>query len=392
MNPLEASRAVTDAVREVAGHTGEPTRHERALQQYLIAAQYQGNEPATEHRTPDTASRPAGDGVADAPDAAPSEGAADAATEAAAEAAADRTDPEMAECPPGAVVVGLDGSAGSRRAASWAADEASRRHAPLALVHAYRLPATGGFPGYNPVPDDLLEQLRAGGQSLLDSTAAELTDRYPTLSVTRILVQGRPEMAIRSASARAVLAVVGHAPSSRLAGTLLGSVALAVTSTNPVPVAVFREGHFPDDGPIVVGVDGSPLSEAAVAFAFDEAALRRTELIAVHAWNDVYLDSRRLEPLLIDPGTLEEQERALLAERLAGWAEKYPDVRVRQVLAHHRPVPGLLSYAADASAVIVGSHGRGGFAGMLLGSTSHALATHARCPVIVVRNPASGAR
>ncbi len=376
MNPLEASRAVTEAGREVAGHTGEPTRHERALQQYLIAAQYAGNEPTTVHTTRAAATPPG----------------AEVRTTTPAEGVAEQDVPGVAECPPGAVVVGVDDSTGARRAAAWAAEEATRRHAPLALVHAYRLPATGGFPGYNPVPDDLLEQLRAGGEALLDSTATELAGRHPALSITRLLFQGRPEVAIRSASAHALLAVVGHAPSSRLAGTLLGSVALAVTSTNHVPVAVIREGHFTADGPIVVGVDGSPLSEAAVAFAFDEAALRRVELIAVHAWNDVYLDSRRLEPLLIDPGTLEEQERALLSERLAGWAEKYPDVRVRQVLAHQRPVAGLLGYAVDAGAVIVGSHGRGGFAGMLLGSTSHALATHAQCPVIVVRNPQFGAR
>lgn len=376
MNPLEASRAVTEAGREVAAHTGEPTRHERALQQYLISAQYRGNEPTTVHTTR----------------AAPAQPDAETAANTPADSAAEQEIRAMAECPPGAVVVGLDDSAGARRAAAWAAEEATRRHAPLALVHAYRLPTAGGFPGYNPVPDDLLEQLRSGGEALLESAATELAERHPALPITRHLFQGRPEVAIRSASADALLAVVGHAPTSRLAGTLLGSVALAVTSTNHVPVAVIREGHVTPDGPIVVGVDGSPLSEAAVAFAFDEAALRRVELIAVHARNDVALDSRRLEPLLIDQGTLEEQERALLSERLAGWAEKYPDVRVRQVLAHQRPVAGLLGYAVDAGAVIVGSHGRGGLAGMLLGSTSHALATHAQCPVIVVRNPAFGAR
>ncbi|WP_420121194.1 universal stress protein [Nakamurella sp.] len=293
--------------------------------------------------------------------------------------------------PPGAVVVGLDGAPGSRPALRWAADEAARRHAPLVLVHAYRRPATGGFPGYNPVPDDLLGGLRDHGREVLRAAAAEMARRHPELTVTRVLRPGRAEVVLRAVSAGARLTVVGHAATSRLTGVLLGSVALAVTSGNPAPVAVVPPGHLPD-GPIVVGVDGSPLSEAAVAFAFAEAALRRTELVAVHAWNDPALDARRLEPLLIDPGSLAEQERALLAERLAGWVERYPDVRVRQVLAPRRPVPGLLAYAADAAAVVVGSHGRGGLAGMLLGSTSHALATHARCPVIVVRHPGFGVR
>lgn len=302
------------------------------------------------------------------------------------------TDPATGDVgggPPGAVVVGLDGAPGSRPALRWAAAEAARRHAPLVLVHAYRLRATGGFPGYNPVPDDLLGQLRDRGREVLLAAADAVAQGYPELTVSRILRPGRPEVVLRAVSATARLTVVGHAATSRLTGVLLGSVALAVTSGNPVPVAVVPTGYVPA-GPIVVGVDGSPLSEAAVAFAFDEAALRRAELVAVHAWDDPTLDARRLEPLLIDPGTLADQERALLAERLAGWVERYPDVRVRQVLAPRRPVPGLLAYAADAAAVVVGSHGRGSLAGMLLGSTSHALATHARCPVIVVRHPGFG--
>ena len=373
MNPLEESRAVHEAQRGVVTRAGGGTSHEHALQQYLVAAQYgvtRGDRPQ-----PDAAAPPA----------------APPAAQTVADESSDRTD-RRSEYPAGAVVVGVDDSAGARAAAAWGADEAVRRHAPLVLVHAYRLPATGGFPGYNPVPDDLLEQLRAAGDHLLRRIGEEVAGRHPDLPVVRSLVHGRAEVALREASGQARLTVVGNAPSSRVAGALLGSVALAVTSSNPVPVAVVHAGHQVADGPIVVGVDGSPLSEAAVAFAFDEAALRGVELVAVHAWNDVYLDSRRLEPLLIDPQTLLEQERALLGERLAGWGEKYPDVPVRQVLLHQRPVQALLGYADSAGAMVVGSHGRGGFAGMLLGSTGHALATHGQCPVIVVRNAVDRAR
>ena len=156
MNPLEKSRAVTEAGRAVAAHTGEPTRHERALQQYLIAAQYRGNEPAAVPATRTTADAAATASPAGAP----------------AEKVAEQGDPAPVECPPGAVVVGLDGSAGSRRAAAWAADEASRRHAPLALVHAYRLPAAGGFPAgmwlFDPevfIDDDGQGYLYFGGNS-----------------------------------------------------------------------------------------------------------------------------------------------------------------------------------------------------------------------------------
>jgi nucleotide-binding universal stress UspA family protein len=367
MNTFEDSRTGAEARRAVVRHSGGTARHDHALQQYLIAEQYRISKEATGPTGATGRARPPAD-TARAPAAGPSE------------------DPVGAQTwPPGAVVVGVDGSTSSAAAVAWAADEAERRHAVLGLVHAYRRPTRAGHPGHIAIPDDLLAQLRVAGEHLLDTTAAALADDHPDLTVVRTLVQGRAEEALRSASEHAQLTVVGHAAATRAARVLLGSVAFSITSTNPVPVAVIPTGHSPADGPIVVGVDGSVLSEAAVAFAFDEAAIRRTDLIAVHAWNDVSLDSRRLEPLLIDPRFLEQQERALLSERLAGWTEKYPDVPVRKVLVHQRPATALLHYSRTARAVVVGSHGRSGFAGMVLGSTSHALATHAPCPVIVVR-------
>jgi nucleotide-binding universal stress UspA family protein len=289
----------------------------------------------------------------------------------------------QADLPLGSIVVGVDGSPAADAAAQWAAREAVRRSAALCVVHAYRLPNVAGDPGYTLNPDDLLEQLRSGGDDLLQRTTAQVAAVHPSLAVATVLRRGRAESVLAEASAHARLTVVGNATSSRVA--LLGSVALAVTSTNRGPVAVIHLGHTDSAGPIVVGVDGSTLSDAAVEFAFDEAAVRGAELVAVHAWNDVYADAVGFEPLLIDPPGLEQQERALLSERIAGWADKYPDVVVRQVLAHQRPTTALLEQSRHAQMVVVGSHGRGGFTGMLLGSTSHALATHARCPIVVVR-------
>lgn len=390
MNASEDSRAGAEARRAVTSRAGGVTRHERALQQYLLAAQFQQQPSDGTARSVDDAtgsSRAGGSqGVAQAPAEPPVQYLSATSTPQPASAAASVTE-GLETCPPGAVVVGVDGSAASEAAVEWAAEEADRRHAALRLVHAYRLPTLGGFPGYNAFPDDLLEQLREAGEYLLAGAAARVAERHPDVDVVRSLFHGRPEIGLRTASEQAQLTVVGNA-SPRTGRRLLNPVGLAVTATNPVPVAVIHAHQKPPPtGPIVVGVDGSPLSEAAVAFAFDEAAIRGVDLLAVHAWNDVYLDSRRLEPLLVDPEVLEQQERALLGERLAGWGEKYPDVRVRQLLLHQRPTPALLEFSQTAQALVVGSHGRGGFAGMLLGSTSHALATHAHCPVIVVRTP-----
>lgn len=133
--------------------------------------------------------------------------------------------------------------------------------------------------------------------------------------------------------------------------------------------------------PVVVGIDGSPASEAATALAFEEASRRGVELIALHAWSD---------NLIIElPGNEWESAHPkaaeALAERLAGWQERYPDVSVRRVVVPDRPARRLIKHSQDAQLVVVGSRGRGGFTGMLLGSVSAAVAEAAHSPVIVAR-------
>jgi nucleotide-binding universal stress UspA family protein len=140
----------------------------------------------------------------------------------------------------------------------------------------------------------------------------------------------------------------------------------------------------PDDRPVVVGVDGSPTSEVALAFAYDEADRRGVALVAVHTWLD-----DMLEPTLaamIDWDAIETDERALLAERLAGWSEKHPDVEVRRLVTRDRPARVLVEESVGAQLVVVGSRGRGGVTGLLLGSVAHALLHHAHCPVAVARS------
>jgi len=285
------------------------------------------------------------------------------------------------------IVVGLDGSDAAVDAANWAADEASRRDSEVRLVHAYWLPANAGYPDDSAYPDDLAPVLRDAGQRMVDQTAAELRRTHPELTTTTKVLSERATVALRDESAHAQLTVVGSGDSGRLYGVLLGSVALAVASTNPVPVAVIHREQMPRlTGPVVVGVDGSHTSDAAVDFAFQAAARRSTNLVAVHVWDDVFVPgSHRLQKHVFDSAHIEQEERALLAERIARWACKYPDVSVQQELAQGRAVTTLLEYAQRAQLLVVGSHGRGGFAGMLLGSTSHSLIIHSSCPVIVVR-------
>jgi nucleotide-binding universal stress UspA family protein len=121
-----------------------------------------------------------------------------------------------------------------------------------------------------------------------------------------------------------------------------------------------------------------------VAFAFDAASRRGVPLVAVHAWWD-HLD--RMVPLL-DWDLIETEEREVLAERLAGWGEKYPDVAVGRLITPDRPARVLVEESRRAQLVVVGSRGRGAAAGLLLGSVSHAVLHRAHCSVAVVRPPA----
>ena len=133
--------------------------------------------------------------------------------------------------------------------------------------------------------------------------------------------------------------------------------------------------------PVLVGIDGSPASELATAIAFDEASFRGVDLLALHAWTDS--DTSRV--LCKEWSTLQSRAAEILAERLAGWQERYPDVTVHRRLVFDRPARHLLDESESAQLVVVGSHGRGGFAGMLLGSVSTAVVHAARTPVIVAR-------
>src|SRR5690606_18089829 len=132
--------------------------------------------------------------------------------------------------------------------------------------------------------------------------------------------------------------------------------------------------------PVVVGVDGSAHSVAAVDFAVAEAARRKVDLVAVHAWRDT-----GALPIPADWAAVRTAADALLAERMAGYEQDYPEVTFRRIVVSDRPVLALQEAAAQAQLLVVGSRGRGGFAGMLLGSVGNALLHTVECPMVVVR-------
>jgi nucleotide-binding universal stress UspA family protein len=286
--------------------------------------------------------------------------------------------------PSAPIVVGVDGSASALAAVSWAAAECARHHVPLRLVHGFMLP-TSDYPEVLVTSAEVLHAIEQQVRDWLTEAAAAARATAPDVEITtEILCCGAAGLLIEE-SRKARLVVVGSRGLGTVTGLLVGSTAVALTAHAHSPVVVVR-GTETAHGPVVVGVDGSPTSEAALAFAFDEASTRGAVLVAVMTSQDFTVDSAyNVSRMAVDWAQVEEDERRLLAQRLAGWQEKYPDVDVHRVVLRDRPARALMRYAAQAQLLVVGSHGHGGFTGMLIGSTSQALVHHAPCPLAIVR-------
>jgi nucleotide-binding universal stress UspA family protein len=282
------------------------------------------------------------------------------------------------------VVVGVDGSEPSQQAVRWAAAEARRRNTTLMLIYSVDVAMFFTNPAVVPLLDDLDAQIEQDATQILDRARAVAAEQSG-LEIDTWWSREAPAPALRTASRSASLLVVGATGRGTL-GTALGSVTLAVASHAACPVVVVR-GTAAPDRPVLVGVDGGPLSDSALAFAFVAAAVHGVSLRALHVWSDTESGRAQVGHLfdLKAPWDLmRETEQRALAERLAGWSQRYPDIAVERVVERSDPTRVLVERSARASLVVVATRGRGGFAGLLLGSTGLALIQRAACPVMLV--------
>ena len=273
------------------------------------------------------------------------------------------------------VIVGVDGSDESRMAAGYGAELAGRRRTSLALVHGYLHPVGYGALGFNPyairVPDPLV-----AADEMLDKVAAALRADHPGLHVVHRQVALGGASALIRESGRATAVVVGHRGLGGFAELLLGSVSAQVAAHAHGAVVVVRPGGA--SGPVVVGVDGSPGGEPALEYAFAEAASRALPLVVMFVHE---------EPTAADAA----DNAAILDRTVQPWMAAYPRVPVRrQVRPDSDPEQALIEASRDASLIVVGSRGRGGFTGLVLGSVSQALVHHGRCPVAIVHPRVTG--
>ncbi len=295
----------------------------------------------------------------------------------------------MVNVAPAPVLVGIDGSEDALRAVDLGVDEALRRHRRLALLHAWTwplVPVPAVTYDVNPAQDTM----RVAAENIMESARARAEERARAAGAENLEVETRiigdvAAHALIEASREAAMVVLGTRGLGGFAAMLLGSVGIHVAAHASSPVIVVRGEHRPGEGPVLVGVDGSPGARSALEFAFEEASLRRVPVTAVHVWNSPVIEGLGVVlPIPYELSDVASQAERLLAEQLAGWQEKYPDVPVTQRVEHGSVPSTLLEASQDAGLVVVGSRGLGGFRGLLLGSVSQAVLHHATCPVAIV--------
>ena len=279
------------------------------------------------------------------------------------------------------VIVGVDGSEQSLLAVEWAAQEARRHSSPLRIVSAPDVMPR--MHAYHASPAEIAAALRGVAARALAAAITRCDEVAPGLPVDTCLLSGPPAVAVAETGSDASMLVVGARGAGGFAAMMLGSVSRYVAAWAPCPVAVVREESSAVHREVAVGVRDPEDATGALAFAFEEAALRGADLVAVHTW--YWLPSGQAGALRpADPGRFAAEATRQLAAALKDWQDKYPDVRVSRDVIRGHPARVLASLSARTDLVVLGRHGHPAGPGPGIGSIQHAVLDHAHGPVAVV--------
>ncbi|MBO3142495.1 universal stress protein [Dermatophilus congolensis] len=281
------------------------------------------------------------------------------------------------------IVVGYDGSPVSQRALTWAADAAEHSGAGLTVLTAVQLtaPTIGDGSWYEPATDVLLDVARRECAEGVETVRAH----HRELDVHAVTSTGSPARLLIEASNHARMTVLGSHGRGEVSGLLLGSVSNAVAGHAHGVVTVVPESTTADkSAPVVVGVSDSPDGRAATRFAAQMASDLNVPLIAVRCWGALRSWTMTDEDHARFATAIENSSRAVLEEIIATETTIHPHLKVEKRLIHGGPEQALLATAQNAQLIVVGSRGRGGFHGLLMGSTSRSILHAAPVPVTVV--------
>ncbi|WP_433380726.1 universal stress protein [Streptosporangium sp. CA-115845] len=279
------------------------------------------------------------------------------------------------------IIVGADGSSNATAAIEWAADVAARMSLPLRIVTAVqRWP--NDIPKF-PAPE-WEDAVTESSQKVLAAAEETARSRQPGIEVTTTLIEGPPSLVLREQGKEATELVVGTRGLGGFAGALIGSVSVHVAGHVHCPVVVVRPGQAGAHGEITVGLDDSDACEPALAYAFEQARLRGSTLRALYAWQvPVHIYAPEI---VYDMDEFRAAHDKVVTDRLAGWRERYPEVKVIEDVRRAHPVEALSDASDTCDLLVVGSHGRGALGSLFLGSVSRGVLHHARCSVAVVRS------
>jgi len=277
------------------------------------------------------------------------------------------------------ILVGIDGSPAGWSALQWAAGEAELTGRQLLVAHVGDVePVAGTVDG------------RSYGRELLDEAVAAMAATHPRLLVETELVDGDATERLIELAERAGLVVLGRGRRG-IPGLLLGSVAFRVLAHAPKPTVVVAAGERTCANQVVIGVSDSAGGSAALRFAFQEAARRGAELLAVRSWSerDWQLAAGAGLPLS-SPEAWESQERSVLEQCLAPWRASFPSVAVRTGLTGVATELALEQAAENAAMLVLGCRRSDDSRLPRLGPIASWAAHHYRCPVVVVGHPGRG--
>lgn len=289
----------------------------------------------------------------------------------------------------GTIVVGTDGSAAADRAIELAAKRAARDHTPLTLLTVVSsLPIPSRSKIFHELrdgigPAEMLERMRAKASARLEDIANDVRDDHPGLDVSTLIIEGEPARVLAEATKTARFTVVGaRGESAPIRERILGGTADALVSQAYGPVVVVPEfaPRFAT-GPVVVGLDASTESAVALQLAVSECHASGADLVIVHAWDPTPVFGATMAAVFDTGDDLEAEIRSFAEPYLDG----LPPERVRYDVSAGHAAGKLIEHSRSAVIVIMGSRGRGGFAGLLLGSVSRAVLHESICPVMVTR-------